>query len=41
MKECKFCGMPLESDAAQNICDYCINDDLKEVLNGDEEDEIE
>jgi len=32
MKECKFCGMPLEDSATEKICDYCRNDDLRETI---------
>ena len=32
MKECSFCGMPLRSDADADLCDFCLNDDGKEML---------
>jgi hypothetical protein len=32
MKECSFCGMPLKSDADAELCDFCLNDDGKEML---------
>ncbi|MDD5289689.1 MAG: hypothetical protein PHT40_00635 [Patescibacteria group bacterium] len=32
MKECSFCGMPLKSDAEADLCDFCLNDDGKEML---------
>ncbi|HPI67396.1 MAG TPA: hypothetical protein PKZ16_02545 [bacterium] len=37
MKECKFCGMPLEEDAPEKICAYCRNDDGREIINFDRE----
>ncbi len=40
MKECKYCGMPLNDNAQENVCDFCANDDGKEMLavNVEEED---
>ncbi len=35
MKECKYCGMPLEEGDEQGMCDYCRNDDGREKLNSE------
>jgi hypothetical protein len=32
MKECSFCGMPLDSQNEGNLCDFCQNDDGIEML---------
>ena len=38
MKECRFCGMPLD-DEKEEMCDFCKNDEYREALNSFEEDE--
>lgn len=37
MKECKYCGMPLDEEAAEKICAYCQNDDGREMINFEQE----
>jgi len=39
MKECKFCGMPLDKNSDEEICDYCKNDDLRVAINSNNKDE--
>jgi len=41
IKECRYCGMPLEEDTTDKICDYCRNDDGREMINLSENDEEE
>ena len=39
MKECKFCGMPLENDE-EDVCAVCKNDDFREKITPIEDEEI-
>jgi len=42
MKECKYCGMPIEGNAEDDLCDFCRNDDGIEMIATDEnEDDID
>jgi len=39
MKECKYCGMPLEKDIEGDVCDFCQNDDGIEMMARETDDE--
>lgn len=33
IKECRYCGMPLDEEATDKICAYCRNDEGREMIN--------
>jgi len=41
MKECKYCGMPLDKNSENDVCDFCQNDDGIEMMAVEENDDLD